>query len=80
MFYLYILHSIKSGRYYVGSCADIKKRLHKHNSGLVRSTKFYLPWKIVYTEEYKTLSEARKREYQAKGWKKRTAIEKLINT
>lgn len=80
MFYLYILHSTKNGRYYVGSCADISKRLNKHNSGLVRSTKFYLPWKIVYTEEYKTLPEARKREYQVKGWKKRTAIEKLINT
>ncbi len=78
MFYLYILHSIKTGRYYIGSCADISQRLNQHNAGLVRSTKFYLPWKIVYTEEYKTLPEARKREYQIKGWKKRAAIEKLI--
>jgi len=79
MFYLYILNSIKDGRYYVGSCADINKRFHQHNSGLVKSTKFYLPWKIVYTEEYKTLSETRKRESQIKSWKKRAAIEKLIN-
>ena len=79
MFYIYILQSLKNGRYYVGSCEDISKRLHRHNSGLVKSTKFYLPWKIVYTEEYKTLIEARKREYQVKSWKKRAAIEKLLN-
>ena len=64
----------------MGSCADISKRINQHNSGFVRSTKFYLPWEIVYTEEYETLSEARKRELQIKGWKKRAAIEKLINT
>ena len=80
MFYTYILNSIKNGRYYIGSCEGITKRLNRHNSGLVRSTKFYLPWKIVYTEEYKTLSEARKREYQIKGWKKREAIERLIKS
>jgi len=77
MFYFYILHSINTGRYYIGSCEDIHKRLLRHNKGLVISTKFYLPWKIVYTEKYNTLSEARKREYQVKGWKKRSAIEKL---
>lgn len=78
MFYFYILHSTKTGRYYIGSCEDIGKRLARHNAGLVQSTKFHLPWKVVYTEEYKTLSEARKREYQVKGWKKREAIERLI--
>ena len=57
----------------------MNKRVIMHNSGKVRSTKFYLPWVVVYTEEYKTLAEARKREYQAKSWKKRAALEKLIN-
>ena len=78
MFYIYILNSIKDGRYYIGRCADVNKRFNQHNAGLVRSTKFHLPWKIVYTEEYRTLSEARKREYQVKNRKKRAAIEKLI--
>src|SRR3989344_6402069 len=43
MFCLYILHSTKTGRYYIGSCADISQRFHQHNSGSVRSTKFHLP-------------------------------------
>lgn len=78
MFYLYILHSIKNGRYYVGSCQDLEQRFKQHNSGLVKSTKGYLPWELVYNEQYKTLSEARKRENQVKSWKKRLAIERLI--
>lgn len=78
MFYLYILHSIKNGRYYIGSCEDLDRRLSMHNRGLVKSTKGYLPWEMVYNESYSTLSEARKREYQVKGWKKRVAIERLI--
>lgn len=78
MFYAYILQSDKNGRYYVGSCEDVGKRLERHNKGFVQSTKGYLPWKVIYTETYQTLSEARKREYQIKSWKKRSAIESLI--
>jgi putative endonuclease len=78
MFYFYILRSIKNGRYYIGSCKDIKERLRRHNSGLVKSTKYYSPWELVYNEEYQTLSGARQRECQVKGWKKRSAIKRLI--
>ncbi len=78
MFYTYILKSLNNNSYYIGSCNDISKRFNLHNKGLVKSTKPYIPWELKYKEEYKTLSEARKREMQIKSWKKRAAIEKLI--
>ncbi|MFH1968539.1 MAG: GIY-YIG nuclease family protein [bacterium] len=78
MFYTYILKSLNNGSYYVGSCEDVDVRFNQHNEGQVKSTKRYIPCKLVYKEEYKTLSEARKRETQIKSWKKRSAIEKLI--
>ena len=78
MHYVYILKSLKTGRYYVGCTNNPKSRLKKHNSGSVKSTKPYKPWKNTYIETYKSLSEARKRERQIKSWKKRKAIEKLI--
>lgn len=74
----YILKSERNGRYYIGSCIDKDKRLIKHNAGEVRSTKAYKPWKTIYSERYKTVSEAKKREYQVKSWKSRKSIEKLI--
>lgn len=78
MFYLYILKSLSNDSYYIGSCKNISNRFNLHNKGLVKSTKRYSPWALVYSEEYKTLSKARKREAQVKSWKKRSAIEKLI--
>jgi len=78
MFYTYILKSLNNSSYYVGSCEDINARFNLHNTGQVKSTKRYVPWELIYKEEYKTLSEARKRETQIKSWKKRVAIEKLI--
>ena len=78
MYYIYILKSEKNGRYCIGCCEDLTRRMSQHNKGFVRSTEPYLPWKLIYTEAFDTLSEARKRETQIKSWKKRSAIEKLI--
>ena len=45
---------------------------------MVKSTKRYAPWDIAYIESFTTLKEARARELQLKSWKKRSALEKLI--
>jgi len=79
MFHTYILKSTISGRFYVGSCEDTGNRQKQHNSGYVKSTKPYLPWELIYEEEFLTLKEARQRERQIKLWKKRSAIEKIVN-
>ncbi len=75
---LYILKSNKSGRYYVGSTSNIIHRLAEHNGGRVKSTRAYIPWSVAYTKTFHSLSEARRRELQAKSWKSRDAIEKLL--
>ena len=63
MHYLYVLiNTSPKPRHYIGITDDLAKRLSIHNSGAVRSTKPYRPWKIGYTEEYSTRTEARKRE------------------
>ena len=77
--YVYILISKKDRRYYIGSTSNYSVRLTLHNAGKVKSTKFYRPWQLVYSEEFDTLSEAVKRERQIKGWKSRASIERLIN-
>jgi len=61
---VYILQSLKNGRYYIGCTSDLKSRLVKHNKGHVLSTRPYRPWRLVYQERYNTLSAARKRENQ----------------
>ena len=80
MFYVYILKSINSNHYYIGHTSKLKGRLSDHNLGLVKSTKKYLPWKIVHTETFKTKSEAYKRELQIKSYKGGNAFKELIKS
>ena len=58
MFFTYILYSKEHDSFYVGSCEDLTKRLNRHNSKQVKSTKGKVPWIFVYTEEYQTRAEA----------------------
>lgn len=79
MYTTYILKSDKNGKYYVGSTGHIEKRITQHNSGYSRYTKNKGPFKLVYSENYQTGSEAKKREYYLKSLKSSKALEKLIN-
>jgi putative endonuclease len=76
---IYILQCVDNS-YYIGSCNDIGARFNNHLNGKCKYTKSRLPVKIVYTEYFGSLSDARKRERQIKGWKSRKMIEKLIKS
>ncbi|MBI3576615.1 GIY-YIG nuclease family protein [Candidatus Gottesmanbacteria bacterium] len=78
MFYTYILISEKTNRYYIGCTNNVNSRLIRHNNGYVHSTKAYRPWKLLYSEKFNLLKDARKREKQMKSWKNRSSIEKLV--
>jgi putative endonuclease len=60
---LYILRSIRFKKNYTGVTKNIEKRLKKHNAGLVKSTKHWRPWIVIYSEIHNTLSDAKKREW-----------------
>lgn len=64
---VYVLLSLKDNRTYVGSTNDFNRRLADHESGRVVSTKHRLPLKILFTEEFENLKEARKRELYYKS-------------
>ncbi|MBI2309803.1 GIY-YIG nuclease family protein [Candidatus Collierbacteria bacterium] len=74
---VYIL-KCKDNRYYTGSTVDLNNRYQEHLLEKCKFTKSRLPIEIVHTEKYETYSEAGKREYQIKGYKSRSLIEKLI--
>lgn len=67
MFYVYLLKSCKINKTYIGFSADLKNRFREHNSGKVRSTKAYKPYKLIYYEAYRIESDARKREIELKN-------------
>ena len=47
MFYTYVLFNKVTGRYYIGYTPDLRKRLDKHYSGKVLSTKSNVNYRLV---------------------------------
>jgi putative endonuclease len=80
MAYVYILKSLKDGNLYTGSTVDLKKRLHDHNIGRNKSTRYRRPLKLVYYEVYPTLIEARLREKELKTVEGGKQKQKLIES
>lgn len=78
MFFAYILKSKKNGQYYYGSTKDLKRREQEHNGGQVKATKYLRPLRLIYFERFKTLKEARRREYYFKKSKNKKYINWLI--
>ncbi|WJS95026.1 GIY-YIG nuclease family protein [Flavobacterium johnsoniae] len=58
MFFVYILYSTTKEKFYIGQTNDIEDRLRRHNSGQSLSTKNGIPWKIIYTIQLESRSEA----------------------
>ncbi len=61
-FTVYVLYSQQFTRLYKGYTSELNSRLKQHNSAKVRSTKPYIPWSVVYTEEFEFKADAIKRE------------------
>ena len=76
---VYVLQSLRDGRFYVGSTTALPARWRHHQGGFTHSTKRFGPCKIVLTQEYPTLEEARYVEQRLKKMKRKDYIEKMVN-
>jgi len=79
MAYVYILQSLVNSRYYIGSTDDIKRRIEEHNSGKSTYTRLTRPFKLMFYQEYPTLTKARQIEYKLKQLKSKQIIERIIS-
>jgi putative endonuclease len=78
MAWTYILMSNKVPKTYVGSTTNIEKRILEHNAGKSLFTKRYIPWKLIHSEKFDTLTEARLREKYLKTAAGRKFIKQLF--
>ena len=78
MWYVYVLRSLKDGRFYVGQTRSLEKRIARHNSGGNLYTKSHRPFELVYQECHNTSVEAMRRERQIKKYKSGRAFKKLL--
>ncbi len=78
MYYVYVLFSKKDNKLYIGYSPDLKLRIRKHNSGLVRATKFRQPLRLIYYESYLEISDAKRREKYLKSGGGRRELAKQL--
>ena len=70
MWYIYILET-NDGRYYTGSTNDINRRIKAHQEGKgAKFTRSFGVHKLLYTEKFRSKSNALKREKQIQSFSK----------
>ena len=67
MFFTYVLRSKKDDKFYIGYTENLDKRILEHNSGKVKSTKYRIPFELVYYEACRNLEDALHREKYLKS-------------
>ena len=69
-FWVYILQSLSTGRFYCGSTDDVERRCRQHNDpdyhGSKTTKRFCGPWKLVWKEEHASRAGAMAKEKQIK--------------
>jgi putative endonuclease len=75
---VYLLYSDIHSRTYIGQTSNLEKRLERHNKGFVISTRLFKPWRIIYSEEFASRSEAIRREKWFKTGSGRTQIQSKL--
>ena len=64
---VYAIKSLSRNYIYVGLTENLSRRLKQHNSGQNKTTKPYLPFKLIYKETTIDRISARKREKYLKS-------------
>jgi len=77
MWYVYVLQNRKR-HWYIGSTKDLRKRILRHNSGKNKSTKYGMPWKLIYCEVSLDKRDARAREKYLKSGMGRRCLKNCL--
>ena len=76
MYYLYVLLNETGTRTYTGIAEDVNERLAEHNAGRVKSSSPYR--RIIHSEAFETLKEARQKERFYKSTTGRRRLKELF--
>lgn len=77
-YYTYVLRSKTDNHLYVGWTDDLQKRLKEHNDGHVESTKYRIPFDLIYFEACLSKEKAIKREKSLKTGFGRTYLKNRL--
>ncbi len=76
--YVYVLRSLRDGRFCVGATKDLKKRIELHNAGAITSNRPRRPFESIFYEAYRNEYDAKRRETYLKTTKGKTALRTML--
>ncbi len=65
-------------RFYIGSSTDVEQRYKRHLSGFVFTTHRMKNPRLIFSQEFPTIEDAKKIERKLKKLKRKDYIEKII--
>mgnify|MGYP002353867915 FL=1 len=81
MFVVYVLHSPRFDKIYIGFTSDLQNRIKAHNELATKGwTIKFRPWTVIYTETFDNKKDAIEREKQLKSAKGRIFIRSILKT
>jgi putative endonuclease len=78
MFQVYILRSLKNGRFYTGSTDNVRRRIKEHNDGRSKATRYIRPFEVIHIEQFSSRAEAMQREKFLKTGRGREELKAIL--
>ncbi len=77
-YYVYILLSLKDGKFYIGFTDKLERRLKEHKDGKVDSTKNRRPVRLIFYEAFSHRADAWRREQYFKTTKGKKTLRLVL--
>ncbi len=77
-YHVYVLRSLRDGKFYIGQSTDVYRRLQQHLDGLNRSTWRRRPLELIFFESFLNKEDADRRERYLKTAKGKTTLCQMI--
>lgn len=79
MHYVYVIRSLIKNWIYIGMSHDVNNRINQHNKGLVRSSKHFKPFELIFVQIVNDTKEARDLEKYLKVRFNKECLLQIIN-
>ena len=74
-YWVYILYSESTDKFYKGQTQDLELRLNRHNNGYEKATGKGIPWKLIWKSEMPSRSSAVKLERKLKNINRKNLLD-----
>jgi putative endonuclease len=77
-FFVYVIQSLSTGKFYIGHTNNLEDRLRRHNKGRSKYTRNKGPWKLIGFKTLQTRAEAMGFERKLKRLNREEVLKEIL--